>query len=125
MVEDGLEITHKSYTKHLNYLSNGAESDRAYELTRQNINREEVEMSRFAVSGEHLSLISKAFSSEIKNDNLLFKLSGTGNSIMFSFQRKDYVFGVIPEHLDSSMDLTAFLNSEGLFEFLRAKEFNK
>lgn len=124
LLEDGLEITHQSYTKHLNYLENGAEFQHAYDLTVQNINREEVEMSRFAVSGEHLSLITKAFGNELKKDNLLFKLSGTGNGIMFSLQKRDYIFGVIPEHFDSSMDLTAFLNSEGLFEFLRAKEIN-
>jgi hypothetical protein len=125
LLDDGLEITHQSYTKHLNYLDNDADPERAYQLTKDNINRNEIEMSRFALSGEHLSLISKGFASEMKGDNLIFKLSGTGNAIMFSLQRRDYIFGVIPEHFDSSMDLAAFITSEGLFELLRAKEFNQ
>lgn len=116
LTEDGLSITHESYISNLNYFDRDTDIKHALKILKDNLMRPEKEMSRFALSGDHFSLLTKGFSNELKGDNFIFKLSGSGNTVLFSLQRRDYIFGIIPEHFDSSMDLTAFLNAEGLHE---------
>ena len=123
--EDAIEISHSSFTQKLTYQYINTEAERPFKLVLDNINREEMEMSRFALNGEHFSIISKGFSNEVKGDNLIFKLSGSGNAILFSLQRKEYIFGVLPEKFDTSMDISAFLNADGLHEKMRIAKQNQ
>lgn len=123
--EDAIEITNPSFNSKLFYKHIETEIQRPFKLIIDNINRDEVEMSRFAFSGEHLSVLSKGFSSEMKGDNIIIKLTGTANAVIFSLQRRDYIFGILPEKFESSMDISAFLSCDDLYEKMKIQEIKE
>lgn len=115
---DELEFEFSGYNKKLQYLGNGVDNEMPLKLLKMNLNRPEVSRERIAISGEYLGLIVKAFSNEIKHDNLLFANAEQGTSIKFSLSKKDYIFGVVPENFVSSMDMMAFDNTNSMLNIL-------
>lgn len=122
---DELEIFFSGFKNRIQWESIETDTDRVLKLLKHNLNREDVAMERYAVSGEHLNLISKAFASEMKTDNILFSLSGTSNAVKFSLANKDYIFGIIPESFSASMDIMAFDNTRTLFEVLESDDIDE
>lgn len=118
-----IEIEYSGFNKKIQYLPNtGADNSHVLKLLKHNINREEVDMGRFAVNAEYFGLLNKCFASEMKSDNILLSLSGTGNGVKFSLARRDYIFGVIPESFEASMDMMAFDNNRNLFDVLTSND---
>ena len=115
---DEIEIEYSGFNKKIQYLDNNSDNSNALKLLKHNLNRDEVDMGRFSIAGEYLNIISKTVGAELKSDKILFSLAGTGNGVKFSFSRRDYIFGIIPESFESSMDLVAFDNSRTLYDIL-------
>lgn len=61
-----------------------------------------------AISGQAYSLLYKAFSSEMKGDNIFFHLGNVNQFISFSLQRRDYIYGAIFDDSENTLDITAF-----------------
>lgn len=115
---DEIEIEYSGFNKKLQYIQRDTNSERALQLLKSNITRTEVARERFAIGGEFLSLLTKAFTNELKYDNLLFAMAEQGTSVRFSLNKKDYIFGVIPESFEASMDMMAFDNCLTVHEVL-------
>ena len=116
--ENEIEIEFSGFTKKLLYEKIETDSMKAFSLLKSSIKAEKTEMERFSINGEILSLISKAFGTEIKSDEVIFQLSGSGKGIKFSFSTKDYIFGIVPESFNASMSMVAFDNFSTISEIL-------
>lgn len=116
--ENEMEIEFSGFTKKLLYEKIETDSMKAFSLLKSSIKAEKTEMERFSINGEILSLISKAFGTEIKSDEVIFQLSGSGKGIKFSFSMKDYIFGIVPESFNASMSMVAFDNFNTISEVL-------
>lgn len=116
--ENEMEIEFSGFTKKLLYEKIETDSMKAFSLLKSSIKAEKTEMERFSINGEILSLISKAFGTEIKSDEVIFQLSGSGKGIKFSFSTKDYIFGIVPESFNASMSMIAFDNFNTISEIL-------
>lgn len=115
---DEVEISYSGFNKKLQYVQRDTNSERALQLLKANIMRDELPRERFAIGGEYLNLITKAFGNELKYDNLLFSMAEQGTSVRFSLNKKDYIFGVIPESFEASMDMMAFDNCSSVADIL-------
>ena len=115
---DEVEISYSGFNKKLQYVQRDTNSERALQLLKANIMRDELPRERFAIGGEYLNLITKAFGNELKYDNLLFSMAEQGTSVRFSLNKKDYIFGIIPESFEASMDMMAFDNCSSVADIL-------
>lgn len=115
---DEVEISYSGFNKKLQYVQRDTNSERALQLLKANIMRDELARERFAIGGEYLNLITKAFGNELKYDNLLFSMAEQGTSVRFSLNKKDYIFGIIPESFEASMDMMAFDNCSTVADIL-------
>lgn len=116
--ENEIEIEYSGFTKKLQYQNLNTDMMKVLSLLKSSIKTEQTDMGRFSVNGEMLSLISKAFGSEMKTDEIIFQLGGSGKGIKYSLSSKDYIFGLIPESFNASMSMIAFDNFNTLSDVL-------
>ena len=114
---DVITIYHLTYVVNLNYSTIDCDIEDVVKSVNKKLEKEPVEMDRHALIGGALSDLFKAFGSEIKSDNLLLQTTGTGSEILFSLSSRTYIFGIIEDAMDSSMEIFAFENTKTFNQF--------
>ena len=116
--DDCLEIELSSFNKQMiwedPYVSQAKLKSSLKQII-DNICREGQEIERVAVNAAYYSLVSSAFSKEMKTDSLIFLFIPDGNAIKFTFYRRDYIFGMIPLDNSAITSITAF-SIDSLFQ---------
>lgn len=112
IVDDEVLVEYGTYNKFLQYTEMDDYEDesviRKYLL--QTLSNKTTEKERFVLDGTYIQKLQKAFSNELKTDQIMFsKVEGQSN-VKFTFLRRDYIFGLIQEDQDEVNNITAFLN---------------
>lgn len=112
IVDDEVLVEYGTYNKFLQYTEMDDYEDesvvRKYLL--QTLSNKTTEKERFVLDGTYIQKLQKAFSNELKTDQIMFsKVEGQSN-VKFTFLRRDYIFGLIQENQDKVNNITAFLN---------------
>lgn len=112
IVDDEVLVEYGTYNKFLQYTEMDDYEDesvvRKYLL--QTLSNKTTEKERFVLDGTYIQKLQKAFSNELKTDQIMFsKVEGQSN-VKFTFLRRDYIFGLIQEDQDKVNNITAFLN---------------
>lgn len=112
IVDDEVLVEYGTYNKFLQYTEMDDYEDesvvRKYLL--QTLSNKTTEKERFVLDGTYIQKLQKAFSNELKTDQIMFsKVEGQSN-VKFTFLRRDYIFGLIQEDQDKVNNTTAFLN---------------
>lgn len=112
IVDDEVLVEYGTYNKFLQYTEMDDYEDesvvRKYLL--QTLSNKTTEKERFVLDGAYIQKLQKAFSNELKTDQIMFsKVEGQSN-VKFTFLRRDYIFGLIQEDQDEVNNITAFLN---------------
>lgn len=112
IVDDEVLVEYGTYNKFLQYTEMDDYKDesvvRKYLL--QTLSNKTTEKERFVLDGTYIQKLQKAFSNELKTDQIMFsKVEGQSN-VKFTFLRRDYIFGLIQEDQDKVNNITAFLN---------------
>lgn len=112
IVDDEVLVEYGTYNKFLQYteMDNYENESVVRKYLLQTLSNKTTEKERFVLDGTYIQKLQKAFSNELKTDQIMFsKVEGQSN-VKFTFLRRDYIFGLIQEDQDKVNNITAFLN---------------
>jgi hypothetical protein len=120
LIDGGLQIQNVSYTNQLIWENTYTDTIEVFDQLHKNILNPAKNVATIAFKGENLSLLHKAFGSEIKSDSWLFDFSGNEKSMRFSGKSKHYIFGYIPLIHDDANELTAFMSAKEFATYIKS-----
>lgn len=113
IVDDEIFIENGTYSKFLKHTDIVSEEEDPSVLRKflvQTLNTPITQKEKFVLDGSYVTKLQKAFSNELKDDQIMFAKIEGSPMVKFTFLRRDYIFGLIPEDQDGVNNITSFLN---------------
>lgn len=112
IVDDEVLVEYGTYNKFLQYTEMDDYEDESVvrKFLLQTLGNKTTEKERFVLDGTYIQKLQKAFSNELKTDQIMFSKVESQSNVKFTFLRRDYIFGLIQEDQDEVNNITAFLN---------------